>query len=414
MQAYKSNLSNYLLAKKQKLETEPELDEEKIRQVMMLEIYDQQRQFAEEEVAHNNKLLDEAASTEGKGFFGKLSAKKSSVLRKWSNLSTGKKITAGAVVGVGAGVFSATLGLGLAGVAVASGAKFSLGLLNRRASLRNVSQKSLEQELKRINASKEEAKRSFDAGNADLASTWGDYRGELLTKIESDLDGRVQHAQRRNRVGNALLALSGVSIAYGAAGLAGADLPDWRLFNFGGGHHQAPNTTPSSGSQPSAGTGSVPLGPPAPGDIPGSSVKNPGNVIYGVNHINMNGFKPSSFYGRTPHEAVGHMFGVLRDNNIRVQGLTPEKINAIVADMKANHWQVVGGMKDVGGHLRQNLGDVHNTWVHGHTANTYASGQQGLGRESVVVGHRRVSSSVRNWAQFTKLAARHGVTISRA
>jgi hypothetical protein len=108
------------------------------------------------------------------------------------------------------------------------------------------------------------------------------------------------------------------------------------------------------------------------------------------------------------------MFGVLTQNNIRVEGLTPDKINAITADMMRNHWQVAGGMKDVGGHLRQNLGDIHSTWAHGRTSNAYASGEQGLGRQSIIIGRRRVYSSVQNWANFTRLATRHGVTLSKA
>jgi uncharacterized coiled-coil protein SlyX len=122
-----------------------------------------------------------------------------------------------------------------------------------------------------------------------------------------------------------------------------------------------------------------------------------------VGDLDVRSFNTTSFYGQTPHQAVSNMFDVIRDNNIKVHGLTQRKIDAITRSMMREHWQVAAGVKAGG---QQNLGDVAQTWSDGRTDNWRASGLQGL---------RRVNGSTADsWERFMRLASRHGVDFSRA
>lgn len=368
MVAYKESLGNYLQLRREGLEAEEgEIDEDVIRQ-LTVDIYDEQRRFAEQEVARNNAILDEIASGEGKGFFGKMWGKRANLLRRWANLSTKKKLLIGLGLGVGAGLASAGLGLGLAGLAGASAAKFSLGLFNRRASLRNVSEKSQTQEIARISRAQEMAL-------ADLPEDidWDEYRGQLINTVESDLDGRIQHAQRRNRLGTAMLVASGLIVGAGIAGLEGL-IPNPNILHgvgVGGTHQVAAE-----------------------------------NI--GASHIDMSQFHPGQFYGRTPHEAVSNMFDEVigGKNHIQAHGLTSEKINAITQDMMDHHWHIASGMENgAHGDLQQHIVDVTNNWAGGRTGDADASALQGLDRVN--------GSSVENWQKFMEVAARHGVTFTQ-
>lgn len=366
MNAYKESLANYLQLRREGLEAQEGVDEKDISEQLTIDTYAEQRLFEEQGVARNNAILDEIASGEGKNFFGKMWGKRANLLRRWANLSTKKKLLIGLGLGVGAGLASAGLGLGLAGLAGASAAKFSLGLFNRRASLRNVSERSRDQEIGRIN-------RAQEMVLADLPEDidWDEYRGQLIDRVESDLDGRIQHAQRRNRLGNALLLASGLAMGAGIAGLEGV-IPNPNILHgigIGGTHHTAAESI-------------------------------------GASHIDMTHFHPGSFYGRTPHEAVGNMFGVISGNHIQAHGLTSEKINAITQDMMDHHWRIASGMEDAAhGGLRQHIVDVANNWAGGRTGNADASALQGL---------RRINgSSVENWQKFMQVATKHGVTFTQ-
>jgi hypothetical protein len=113
-------------------------------------------------------------------------------------------------------------------------------------------------------------------------------------------------------------------------------------------------------------------------------------------------FHPDSFFGQTPHQAVSNMFDVIRNNNIQVHGLTSDKINQIVSDMKQHNWHIASG---VGANHQQNIVYAASDWSDGHTQNWNASGLQGLEKIN--------GSSVENWHRFMRLAAKHGVTFSQ-
>jgi cell division protein FtsB len=121
-----------------------------------------------------------------------------------------------------------------------------------------------------------------------------------------------------------------------------------------------------------------------------------------IGKIDLANFHTDSFYGKTPHQAVRSMFDIIRDNNIRVHGLTSGKIDRITDAMMHNHWHIASGMRS-GNH--QNVVDVAHDWSDGRTGNWKASALQGL---------RRVNgTSASGWDRFIHLAARHGVTFSR-
>jgi hypothetical protein len=109
-------------------------------------------------------------------------------------------------------------------------------------------------------------------------------------------------------------------------------------------------------------------------------------------------FSPDSFFGRTPHEAVSNAFNVIRDNDIKVRGLTSHKINMIAQYMEQHHTHIASGVDASG---NQHIVDTAN-WVSGHTDNGNASGQQG----GVITN----GSSVHWWNNLMHVARHYGVT----
>jgi cell division protein FtsB len=121
-----------------------------------------------------------------------------------------------------------------------------------------------------------------------------------------------------------------------------------------------------------------------------------------IGKIDLANFHTDSFYGKTPHQAVHSMFGIIRDNNIQVHGLTSGKIDRITDAMIHNHWHIASGMRSAN---HQNVVDVAQDWSDGRTSNSNASALQGL---------RRVNgTSAGGWDRFFHLAARHGVSFNR-
>jgi hypothetical protein len=110
-------------------------------------------------------------------------------------------------------------------------------------------------------------------------------------------------------------------------------------------------------------------------------------------------FHPDSFFGRTPHETVSNAFNVVRDNNIRVHGLTGHKINLIAHYMEQHHWHMASG---VDANHNQHIVDVASDWVDGRTSNASASGEQGFQLAN--------GSSVNAWHHFMHVARHYGVT----
>jgi uncharacterized coiled-coil protein SlyX len=112
----------------------------------------------------------------------------------------------------------------------------------------------------------------------------------------------------------------------------------------------------------------------------------------------LSNFSSNSFFGRTPHEAISNAFGVIRDNDIRVRGLTSHKINLIAQYMEQHHWHIASGVDASG---NQHIVDTAN-WASGHTDNWTASGQQGA---------ELVNGSTANWwHRFMHVASHYGVT----
>jgi hypothetical protein len=112
----------------------------------------------------------------------------------------------------------------------------------------------------------------------------------------------------------------------------------------------------------------------------------------------LSNFSSNSFFGRTPHEAVSNAFGVIRDNDIRVRGLTSHKINLIAQYMEQHHWHIASGVDASG---NQHIVDTAN-WASGHTDNWNASGQQGA---------ELVNGSTANWwHRLMHVASHYGVT----
>ena len=367
MDAYTTALNNLLTARRALLRAEdPNVSNENIARTITREAFAEQRRFEEQQVELNNQYLDEL------GWTGK-------VLRKWANLSTRKKIAIGLLVGGATAVTSGALGLGLAGLAVGTAAKFSLGLLNRRASLRNVSEHSRDRTLSTIERDMRRALASIPGlhlgGNPDLEN----YQGGLVTTVENNYDGRVQFAQRRNRIGNAVLVASGVVGALGIAGEFGVlpnpnwDVPGWP----GGGDHKG--------------------GGPFPYE------SGPNNNLDKL----IDNFHPNQFSGRTPHEAVENMFRdvIEKGNGIEVRGLTDSKIDQIAQDMMNGHWRISSGMENSPSGLRQHIVDAAQDWADGQTSNANASGLQGLEKIN--------GSSVENWQRFMELAQKHGVSFRK-
>lgn len=382
-QEYIKALTEAAVALKEKLEDEGKT-EKQIRSSVKTYLARQQRQFAQEEVKTNEKLLDEAIKN---GNFIQKGYRK--VLRAWAKLPTWGKLGIGVAVGVGGGFAAAGLGAGLAGVAAASAAKFSLGLMNRKANIMNTPKHQAE----RYKAGSKLDKEFQDM----VAKILGDDPDELESRIREvaersskDLDERVRSAQRRNKLGNALLGISGVAMSVGVAEMAGV-VPNETILH---GIHSI------FGNHHAAGAHGRGAGVGAPGRSTG------GNIPPSL--MNLSHFKPDSFYGKTPHQAVANMFHqVIEKNGYQVHGLTADKIDAITKDMMQHHWHIASG-RGPGEH--QNIVDVARDWANGHTQNWDASAQQGLETTNGSVH----GDSVGQWRRFMEVAYRHGVTFSRA
>jgi hypothetical protein len=117
----------------------------------------------------------------------------------------------------------------------------------------------------------------------------------------------------------------------------------------------------------------------------------------------LSSFRPSSIYGQTPHQVVHNMLDVIRNNNIKVQGETANRVSQIVRTMMDHHWHIASG---VNADHQQNIVDTARDWADGRTQNADASGLQGL---------RKVNgSSASSWHRFIQLATRQGIKFSRS
>jgi len=362
MAAYKEAIQGYLQALGEKLDaSDPEnpeaaLTEVAIQRQMLQARYAEQLKFKEAEFKKNNELLDQEIEAGG---WRKL---KANVLRKWANYSTKKKLLIGLGVGAGAALASGTLGLGLAAIAAGSAAKFSLGLLNRSASARNVSQKSYKHEVARIEREMEKSLLRFnrEAGSMPAGVTLGreSHIGDQAGGIEGDLNKDVSRAQWRNRIGNAIMLLGGASAAYGVAHLAGAGNPDFNIWPFGGGGHHAE-------------TG-------------------PGMPLHGgpnqYTPLDLHGINPDTIHAENPASFQHGVLSLLHRQGIKAHGVTPHKLAEMNRWMQSH--QIASGMRAGNGGLEQNLTNFPGTGqeftnAHVSAAEGFRLGADGSGRQAM-------------------------------
>lgn len=360
MTSYKEALQTYLQTLGEKYDglnaenPEQQMSEEEIQRELLQVRYAEQLKFKEAEFSKNNELLNQEVEAGG---WRKL---KANVLRKWANYSTKKKLLIGLGVGAGAALVSGTLGLGLAAIAAGSAAKFSLGLLNRSASARNVSQKSYEHEVAHIESEMQKSLLKFDREIEVFRSpAFGreSQIGNQTSGIESDLDKDVSRAQWHNRIGNAIMLLGGTSAAYGIAHLAGAGNPDFNLWPFGGGHH------------------GVESGPGGPIHTPNEYTP-----------ISLHDINPNTITAHSPTEFQHGVLRLLNEQGVHAHGVTPEKL----AEM--NHWmqthQIASGMRADSHGLEQNLTNFPGTGqeftnAHVSAAEGFRIGVDGTGRQAM-------------------------------
>ncbi len=397
-------------------------DRKEMMQKLTREGYAQLRSLSQREVAINDQRLDQL------GFTGK-------ALRKWANLSTGKKIIIGVTVGAGTAVTSGALGLGLFGLAAGSAARASLGLFNK-ASLRNVSakrQKELERRITRLETNDIIRIRGL---RLPTDKALKDNRGEIIENISRFSDGERQNSQRRQAIGAMAVGLSVASLGWGAGAEAGV-VPDaswghlvglkiprvhipgvnWNTggWHIGGGHPHRPSidhhplhhggSSGSGGSQTGMSHGGGP--DPYAGETPKTTPSVSGNGQM-LEHLTPN-FHSDSFTGVSGEDAVRHALlgdnshhglSVFERNGIQVDpnSVTPEKIAAINSDLIREHMHIVSGVGEHGGNVLD--------WPGGATQNADASAAQGFEKVN--------GSSVINWDRFMQIARQHGVEFRKA
>jgi len=369
LQEYNEVFNALQVARGNLLHANGEGDHERIIDQCSQAEYDEQRLFAQRVFD-----IDKANYEQGQQAGG-MRAWYERNLRKWANYSTKKKLLIGLAIGVGAGVASGTLGLGLFGLAAGVAARYSIGILNHNASARNVSEKSLRSEKMRITREQQREDLGRMRRRSVLALTRpedvdaGAFVGGTMDRVEGRHRGELGRARRRNRLGLAILGASGALTGLGIAELAGAGgIPDFlRIPGIDSLWHHAHNVIPGGGHSH--------------------------NIAANLHN--------DTIYAHNPHEFVNGAFNLLGRQGIHAHGLTPDKITAISHDMMANHWHIASGMEAApGGGLHQHVVDVAKDWSGGHTGNYRAS----------------AAEAFQNTAQlrrFMSLAQQHGVTFTR-
>ncbi len=356
-EAYLQNKSAYLQALRDEQEAGGLNAQQIIDQHLAPAEYRLQREFAQAVYDIDQQNYEESQRAGG------FRAWRERQLKRWANLSTRRKLMIGLAVGVGAGVASGALGLGLFGLAAGSAARYSVGILNRVASARNVSERSRDQEVVRVQ--REESRERTNRARSRLrlgALDTDEYLAGLADRTEGYHGGEMRRARRRNRIGLAIMAAGAVSSVIGGAELAGLDLPRlprfWDIFDNHGGA--------------------------------------------GGNSIDMSNFHPDSFRGPTGDDAVRNALHVLERNDMQVSGVSPDKIHAISQQLAGQHFHMASGMEAApGGGLQQHIVD----WTTGRVSNAGASNLQGFEKTG--------GSSVDAWADFIKIAQNNGVSITQ-
>jgi len=335
MAAYKEAIKGYLQALGEKLDVvdpnnpeAPKITEVEIQRELLKARYAEQGKFKEAEFNKNNELLDQEIEAGG------LRKLKARILRKWANYSTKKKLLIGLGVGGAAALASGTLGAGLAVIAAGSAVKFSLGLLNRSASARNVSKKSYEHEVARLERNLDKSLLKFNresvmASQANLTLGRESHIGDQTAGVEGELNRDVQVAQWRNRLGNTLMLLGAAGAVYGLTEVAGG-LPHIGLWPFGPDHHYQP--------------------------------------------VTLKGIDPNTIHAQNPTQFQHGVLRLLNEQGVQAHDVTPDKIQHM------NQWMashpIASGMRAGNHGLEQNLTHFPTT---GHEfANVHASADQGF------------------------------------
>lgn len=313
--------------------------EGQIRETLTRMKYDEDAAYANRVVSLNDELID------GLHGWRRVVARG---LRRWANVSTRNKIALGLVIGVGVGAASLLTGGGLAVLAAGSAARFSLGLVNHQASLRNVSQHSLERQLSDIEEDRQEALNNLGGANIDAHSA--DLIGQTVDERQANTRGNI----RRNRRGAALMLAGAALTGAGIAHAVGVDvIPDKGWLS---GRGWLPNASWLHPHLPSW------LGGPHHSSPPG-----PWQTGQGTPNLPAN-FNMDTIHAHNTTEFVNNTFGphgLLDRQGVKVDGLTSVKAQHLAEYLQNHHWRVVEGMQANGhGGVEQHVVNA-STWQDG-------------------------------------------------
>lgn len=317
-------------------------------------------------------------------------------LLKWANYSTKKKLLIGAAVGVaGFAAASSTVGIGLFGLAAGSAARFSLGLVNKKASAINVSEKARAHELSLAQKAYEDYlnKIQQDADLETLESALSDTSGEFKDK-------RVSRAQLRNKIGTGVLVLSGLGVTFGGLEAAGVHIPPFDripstngkgIFNDILNNNDGGGSGSSSGGEvfsPNGPTGSEGTGGGSAFNPEGSTGGDPGSLS--LDNLNVN---PDTITARNMTEFQQGVVGLLERQGIHTSNLTPNAVRQLNEYMMNR--PMASGMSGTG----QNLIEGQGIFTNPSYEQGFAIGADGTGRKELL-----------NWMAA---AQKSGVTFSR-
>lgn len=346
MEKYKDRLSKYLDAYRNDLEAagiEPGLIDEK---VIHEEYKEKQKLITLEFKTNNNRIDKMAEDAKDKNVFARTWAKRGKFLRKWANMPTWAKVGSGLAVGAIVATGSGALGLGLAGLAVGSAAKFSLGLINRKASVNNVSQKRFDREIAKLKEL-EQRRMMMRMGGEDPEQ----LRTGAVESTERMLNERVRQAQRLNKIGNLILGLSGLVGGYGIAELAGApgigDLAAGGVHGIEHGFHDATGGIFNHGHH-------VANGLEGHGTHPGNGLEGGSPTTAGAEG-GANGGAGTLYYHGMGHEAAVKLPNSLHFAHLNGHDAILDKNNTVVYGGDAKHeiWSRYGRLdKDAIRHLK--------------------------------------------------------------
>jgi hypothetical protein len=159
-----------------------------------IELANMGRQWSDNQV---NDLIENG------NFWQRFTARNS---RRWANLGTGWKIAASFGVAAGIGVVAGTAGLGMLGILIGGGIKTSFAYLGRRANVRNVTERRLQSEIRRIHNAHDE--------NDDPLADGANAHGGLTRFFRGREVDETDHSRGWNTLGKAGIVVGGLAVAY--------------------------------------------------------------------------------------------------------------------------------------------------------------------------------------------------------